>query len=176
MHAFSATFRTAGSQSITPPDTATSSVTGSQTVTVTANVAANLFLATPASATAGTPFSVTVSLKDAYGNIATSYAGTIHFTSSDSPATLPADYTFVAAHAGTHTFTGGVTFKTSGGQTITATDTVNSSLTPFANLLATTPPAPTLSLTAPPPAVANTPFNATVTLTDAYGNPTPAYT
>src|SRR5439155_16277299 len=103
-------------------------------------------------------------------NIATSYAGTIHFTSSDARATLPTDYTFVAANAGTHTFTGGVTFKTSGGQSLTATDTVNGSLTWSYNLLVSAATAATLSLTAPASAVASDPFTLTVTLTDVYGN------
>src|SRR5439155_5010553 len=93
MHSFSATLKTAGSQSITATDTVTPSITGSQTVTVTPGVAANLSLAAPASATAGTSFSVTVTLTDASGNVATGYRGTIHFTSSDARALLPADYT-----------------------------------------------------------------------------------
>jgi len=35
-----------------------------------------------------------VTASDAYGNLATKYTGTVHFTSSDGSATLPADYTF----------------------------------------------------------------------------------
>ena len=42
-------------------------------------------------------------------------------TSTDPQAVLPANYPFTAANDGTHTFT--VTFKTSGSQAITATDT-----------------------------------------------------
>ena len=47
---------------------------------------------------------VTVTAKDAYGNMATGYTGTVHFTSSDGQAVLPANYTFVAGDAGIHTF------------------------------------------------------------------------
>ena len=76
-----------------------------------------------------TPFSVAVTAFDIFGNTAVGYAGTVHFTSSDPAATLPADYTFTAADQGVHTFTNGVTLVTAGNQTITATDTVTSSIT-----------------------------------------------
>jgi hypothetical protein len=55
-----------------------------------------------------------------------SYRGTVHFTSTDAAATLPADYTFTAADAGRHTFS--VAFGTSGSQTLTATDTGHPSI------------------------------------------------
>jgi hypothetical protein len=57
------------------------------------------------------------------------YTGTIQFTSSDTLAVLPAPYPFVAGDNGTHTFIGLVTLKTAGTQSITATDTVTSSIT-----------------------------------------------
>ena len=67
-----------------------------------------------------------LALSDAYGNLASSYAGTVNFTSTDANAVLPANYTFTSADAGRHTFA--VTLKTLGGQTITAADSVNSAL------------------------------------------------
>jgi hypothetical protein len=60
---------------------------------------------------------------------AVGYTGTVHFGSSDAQAVLPGDYTFTGGDAGLHTFTGGVTLKTAGRQTVTATDTVIGSLT-----------------------------------------------
>ena len=77
---------------------------------------------------AGTASGVTVTVKDAYGNIATSYTGTIHFTSSDAQATLPADYTFQVSDNGTKTFSGGVIMKTAGEQWVRATDTVTATM------------------------------------------------
>jgi hypothetical protein len=50
-------------------------------------------------------FRPTLPLEDAYGNVATGYAGTVHFTSSDGKTVLPANYTFTAADKGVHTFT-----------------------------------------------------------------------
>jgi hypothetical protein len=76
---------------------------------------------------AGGAGSATVSLKDAYGNVASSYLGTVHFTSSDSQATLPANYTFTSTDAGVHVFS--ITLQTAGNQAITATDTASSNLT-----------------------------------------------
>src|SRR5262249_13155576 len=76
----------------------------------------------PSPATAATPGTFTVPVQDAFGNTATDYRGTVHFTSSDGQAALPADYTFTAADNGVHTFT--ATLKTAGTQSITATDTV----------------------------------------------------
>jgi len=72
-------------------------------------------------------FNVTVTLTDQYGNVAPGYTGTVRFTSSDLLGNMPANYTFTAADAGTHTF--GVTLVTAGNQTVTVTDTANSTLT-----------------------------------------------
>src|SRR5262249_60309160 len=127
VHTFPATLKTAGSQSLTVTDTATPSITGGQSgITVTAAAATHLVITALANVSIGVAFSVTVTALDAYGNIATGYLGTIHFTSNDNKAILPSNYTFVAADAGVHTFT--VTFKSSGTQTLTATDTHTGSI------------------------------------------------
>jgi len=81
-------------------------------------------------ATAGTATTVTVTVKDLANTTMTGYRGTIHFTSNDPfPAILPGDYTFTAGDNGVHTFTNGVTLKTAGSRTVTATDTLVSSIT-----------------------------------------------
>src|SRR5207244_360055 len=125
------TFVTAGSQSVTATDTATGSITGSATVTVTAAAATHLTVSAPASATAGNAFNITVTALDAFNNTATGYTGTVHFTKSDagSGSSVPANYTFVAGDNGVHTFANGVIFVTAGNQSVTATDTVTSSIT-----------------------------------------------
>ena len=119
------TLKTAGSRTVTATDTTDSSITGSQTVTVNAAAANHLDVTGIANpATVNVASSVVVTARDAFNNVASSYRGIIHFTSTDPAAILPANYTFTAADAGTHTFTGGVTFKTAGSRTVTATDTV----------------------------------------------------
>jgi hypothetical protein len=78
--------------------------------------------------TTGKPFNVSVTVLDPLGSKITSYAGTIHFTSTDTSATLPLNYTFLPSDSGKHIFTG-VILRTLGSQTITATDTTNNSIT-----------------------------------------------
>ena len=72
----------------------------------------------PGSATAGSATNVTVTAKDTYGNTATGYLGTVHFTSTDGSASLPGNYAFVSGDTGVNTFP--VTLKTAGSQTVTA--------------------------------------------------------
>ena len=106
------------------------SLSDTATLTVDPASADHLVVSSGTSQVAGTAFSVTVTAKDAYGNIATGYTGTVTFSSSDSGSSvsLPADYTFTAGDAGTYTFTNGVTLVTVGTQWITATDTVTGSI------------------------------------------------
>jgi hypothetical protein len=80
-------------------------------------------LTAPASVTAGTPFTLSVTAVDAFGQVAVGYRGTVQFGSSDAAATLPAAYTFTAGDNGVHHFVG-LVLRTKGRQTITATDTL----------------------------------------------------
>jgi hypothetical protein len=113
--------------------------------------------------------SVTVTLLDAYGNVATGYTGTVHFTSSDARAVLPANYTFTSADAGTHAFS--VTLKTAGSQSITAADTLTSSLTATSAGIVVSPAAAAkFVLTAPTSVTHGVRFSLTMTVQDAYGN------
>lgn len=75
----------------------------------------------------GASHTLTVTAKNAANSTATSYLGTVHFTSSDSAAVLPADYTFTAGDLGVHVFN--VTLNTVGTRSVTATDTLTSSIT-----------------------------------------------
>jgi hypothetical protein len=91
----------------------------------------NRFQITAAStAVSGTPFDLTITALDLYGNLDPNYQGTVTFstTDPDSGVVLPADYTFttgVGDNNGVHTFSGGVTLVTVGDQTLTVTDTVS---------------------------------------------------
>ena len=64
-----------------------------------------------------------------YGLWNSDYRGTIHFTSTDPKAELPADYTFTAADSGTHVFVANVILNSVGTWSVTATDTANPSIT-----------------------------------------------
>src|SRR5262249_24834493 len=60
----------------------------------TAPGATHLSVSAPSGSTAGSPFTVTVTALDASGNTVPGYTGTVHFTSTDTSAPLPPDYTF----------------------------------------------------------------------------------
>jgi hypothetical protein len=84
-----------------------------------AGVATHFIFGGPSVTSAGFATNFTVTAEDDTEAVVTGFTGTVHFTSSDGAATLPADYTFVAADAGVHGFQ--VVFNTQGTPTITAT-------------------------------------------------------
>jgi hypothetical protein len=126
-HTFSATLRTAGTQTLTVDDSvAFASATASAQVTPAA--ASTFIISCPATPVSiGQAFNVTVEAFDPFGNQATGYTGTVHLSSSDAAAALPANSTFSAADQGLHTFS--VTLRTAGTQTVTATDIHASTIT-----------------------------------------------
>ena len=77
----------------------------------------HLAISTPTTASAGVPVSVTVTAQNADNTTNTGYAGTVHFSSSDTNALMPADATLTN---GVGTF--GVTLATPGSQTVTVCD------------------------------------------------------
>ena len=74
--------------------------------------------------TAGAPLNFTVTVFDGLGNIFPGYTGKVNFTSTDGQAVLPTSSNLTN---GTGSFS--AAFKTTGNQTITATDSVTSSMT-----------------------------------------------
>lgn len=83
----------------------------------------------PGTCVEGVPVSVTVQAIDNVGDPATSYRGTVTFTSTDGAATLPSNYTFTALDNGTKAFILGVTLATPGSRSITVTDVDDALLT-----------------------------------------------
>jgi photosystem II stability/assembly factor-like uncharacterized protein/streptogramin lyase len=149
----------------------------SNTVSVLLNqvVVPSLHITTPALADAGSPFLVTVTCESQFGAVLPYYTGTVHFTSSSALAGLPADYTFTAADAGSHTFQ--VTLDTAGFQTITATDSAHGLKVTSPLIYVFPGPAASLSISLSTAAVtAGTALTATVTAQDAYGNVASGYT
>jgi probable HAF family extracellular repeat protein len=128
---FSATLNTLGGQTITATDTATASITGtSGSIAVGTAAPTHLSVNTPGGASPGSAFSFTVSALDAANNVAPTYAGTVHFSSTDAQATLPANSTLTN---GTGNFS--ATLNTLGDQTVTATDTVTASINGTSNTI-----------------------------------------
>jgi hypothetical protein len=171
VHTFSTTLKTAGTHSITATDYTSGSITATDAAIIVTPAAASTLSVTgfPSFTMAGVPGSFTVVARDPYSNIASGYTGTIHFTSSDDKASLPANYTFTAADAGIHTFS--ATLKTAGQQSITATDTMNGNLTATDSGMTVSPAAASqFIISAPASVIAGAPFSLTLTVEDAYGN------
>jgi hypothetical protein len=152
--------------------------TATDPLTVVPAALSKFVFAAPATIPAGTPFSFAITAEDRFGNVETGYTGTVHFSAlaNDTQAVLPADYTFTAADAGTHTFSATL-FKTA----VTTSPFINArDLTTGVNTSATivvTPLAPaSLSVTSlPNPYTAGTTAVA-VTVVDIYGNRAAGYT
>jgi hypothetical protein len=123
--------RTLGQQIVTVTDTSNSALTGQQTeIDVIAGGATSLQVASIVDPIkVGAASDVYVAAYNADGSLDTDFTGTVHFTSTDPTAKLPADYTFVVSDGGDHTFTAGVVLKTAGEQTVTATQVGKSTVT-----------------------------------------------
>ncbi len=141
-HTFTVTLDTAGSQTVTATDTSGAATAAtSPAISVSPAKATQFVLAgLPSSAAAGTSETLTLTAKDAYGNVATGYTGTVSFSSTDAAAHLPATYTFTTANAGTHSFS--VTFETAGSRTVTAKD-ATSNISATSSAVSVAPAAPT---------------------------------
>jgi hypothetical protein len=177
-HTFTATLRTASTQSITATDTVNHSVIGTQSgILVNPAAASTLAVAGfPSPATAGQSGRVRVTAKDPYGNTATSYRGTVHFTSTDSQAFLPSDYAFQAADNGTAGFD--VVFLTASTQALTATDMASPGINGTqTGIVVRAAAAASLRLAGfPSPGLSGLPGTFTVTAVDRFGNSGAMYT
>ena len=168
---FAATLNTVGNQTITATDTTDSSITGtSGSVAISAAAASHFMVSGPAMSTAGNAFSISVTALDPYGNTDTNYAGTAHFTSSDSRAVLPANSTLTS---GLGIFS--ATLIMVGNQSITATDTVNSNITGSVVPVPREPLVTHFAVTAGNIATAGVGLLFTVTAEDQFNNTATSY-
>jgi hypothetical protein len=138
------------------------------------NSATSFVVSAPNNATAGAPFIFTVTaINSASQNPITNYSGTVHFTSSDAKAGVPASVTVTG---GFGFFLG--TLRTAGAQTITAVDTGSPPLTGTSGSVTVgAGPATRLTFsTQPTSATTGVAFPITVTALDAFGNIATGYT
>jgi hypothetical protein len=142
-HAFpnEVTMRATGMQTLSARDVATSAITGSQVVTVVPGGLYAVTMSSPGNPwIAGDAKDVSINAQDEYGNTLVGYAGTVHFSSTDARADLPADYAFVSTDHGTHDFPSGVTLRTVGQgpcgcQEVRVTETSDSAVTSARDVL-----------------------------------------
>ncbi|MFY2561988.1 lamin tail domain-containing protein [Corallococcus terminator] len=120
-------FKTAGTQSLTATDTVTAALTATVDAEVRSIAAASFeVIAGTGPFAAGQSLSYELVARDTYGNVATGYASTVTFSSTDGQAVLPGAYTFTLADAGRHVFS--VEPRTAGDQEVVAEDVVTATL------------------------------------------------
>ncbi|MEA2217342.1 MAG: hypothetical protein QOK19_2903 [Solirubrobacteraceae bacterium] len=150
---------------------------GSGTSITVAPASTSVFsLATPATQTAGTAFEETIAAFDSYGNATSSYSGPKSLTFSG-PASSPGAKS--PSYPSTVTFTAGVgtasvTLYDAQTTTLTAKQSFTASGT-SASFAVAPAAASALGVANPGGQTAGTPFNATLTAIDAYGNTQPSY-
>ncbi|QQG50258.1 MAG: carboxypeptidase regulatory-like domain-containing protein [Candidatus Berkelbacteria bacterium] len=179
--------KTAGTRTLTATATSSSSPGLSSTFqgshsnfTVVPNTATQIILTNiNDSVLAGEKLTPIVTMKDAYGNVATGYTGTVRFTATDTSAVLPGDYTYVANDAGIKTFTNLLEFRTLGSITLTIAEIggssggiISSERSLSTKLTLTVNPGAhsTYSLTTTSPQKVGVGWQETVTPKDAFGN------
>jgi hypothetical protein len=127
--AFTVTLKTAGTWSVSVADTGPTAFAGTEEAIAVNPAAPATFQVSgfPSLVSVGDSGYFGVTAYDAYGNLASNYAGTVHFSSSDGHAVLPADYTFTPSDHGTAYFSAGL--STAGPQSLTVRDAANPAAT-----------------------------------------------
>ena len=123
--------------------------------------------------TAGDLIPLTVKATDPFGNAVPGYTGTVHFSSTDVQAGLPADYTFSAGDGGVHTFTMVLKTATPNGVvwSFGVADIANAaSAATITNFEVVNAAAATFAITVPSQITAGVPFLSKLTVSDPYGN------
>ncbi len=92
------------------------------------------------------PISLTVKALNAVGSVDDSYRGQVHFSSTASNVTLPADYTFVSEDNGEHVFTNSLVFHEVGTFTVKVEDAVNPTLYDTVDITVRPPASPFVSI------------------------------
>jgi hypothetical protein len=170
-------FKRAGPRTVSATAVGAAIAGGSVVVQVAPAVATSLALSpVPGTVTAGTPFVLRATMLDGFGNVASGYAGTLHFASSDKAARLPPDTAFSADDAGVRAFD--FTLGAAGSASLTVADTANTVLTASVAVAEVKPGAArSVQLTGVPAAAAvDAPVAFTATLFDAYGNQASGFT
>jgi hypothetical protein len=172
-HTFSATLNTVGTQTLSVTDIANPAFSSQAQISVITVVPASFELFASPTATAGVAQTYVLVALDAAGNVLTGYTGTVHLSSSDPQAVLPADYTFTAADRGIHNFT--VTLKTAGTQSISVVDTAHPSVNSSVSVSVAPGAVTHFIISGPTSVTQGVGFKITVSAVDDFGNVNPGY-
>jgi hypothetical protein len=122
-----------------------------------------------AATVAGTSEAFTATVFDFFNNLSTNYTGTMHFAATDPQADVPADFTFGAGDAGSHSFN--ITLKTAGTESLAISDTVAAGLSGSAAWVVSAAAANScVASQAPATAPAGAVVGLTVATHDPFGN------
>ncbi len=124
---------------------------------------------------AGVATSPVVTAYDIFGNVKHDYVGTVSFSSSDTQATLPANYTFTPANGGSRTFTGGVVLKTNAIHWVRVSDTDTAEDGEQAGIVVNPANPDHLTIAGNDTQIAGESQEITVSARDAFGNLVPGY-
>jgi hypothetical protein len=172
-HTFTATLKTAGTQTLSVTDTANPVFSSQAQIGAFTVVPASFEFFEVPTTTAGAAYSFTMVALTGTGGVATGYTGTVHLSSSDAQAGLPPDYTFTAADGGVHTFT--VTLKTAGTQSLSVVDTAHPALTNSLSVSVAPGAVDHFAISGPTNVTKGVGFKITVSAEDAFGNVVPSY-
>ncbi len=171
MGTFNAVLKTSGLQTLAAIDSASTALSGSMTLSISAAAATHFTVSAAASITAGNALVVFVTAQDSFGNTASGYNGTVHFSSTDSLAQLPADATLTA---GVGIFA--VIGRTAGNQTFDVADTNSGTLSGVSGPVVIKPGAVNhFGLSVPAAATTGAAVSFTVTALDPFNNLVPSY-
>jgi hypothetical protein len=168
---FSITLHTAGQQNISASDVNQSTLAGTSLLAVSPAPLDHFDVGVPAAALAGESSAVTVTARDAFGNLISDYSGSLAGSSSDATAVLPAT---ISLSGGAGNFS--VTFNSQGSQSVSVSDGAPPPHTGAAALAVSPASAFHYGISVPANATAGGAFMATVTVLDASNNPFIAYT
>src|SRR5262249_41292962 len=169
VHTFSVTLKSSGPRWLGVNEVG-GTINGGLTVNVTPGAITSFTLAGGAGAI-GVARPITITARDLYGNLVTGYNGTVHVTSSDPAAVLPADTALVNGVA-----TVPVTLLTVGTQSITATDVADATLSGTVFSDATPPVAALFAVSGFQATTAGASQSITVTVRDTIAHLATAYT
>lgn len=124
----------------------------------------------PDTAVAGAVQTVTISARDAAGNLVTDYTGSVRLESTDRGVKLPPDHTFTAAEQGS--FSLQLKLATAGPQTLRV---VGGAVTGQAQVTVVPGPAVSLAVALPPRLVVDQPATVTLRALDEQGNVATSY-
>jgi hypothetical protein len=150
----------------------TTSMDSTQSLTINPAPFSQLAVSVSPLLTAGESATLTVTAEDAFGDIISSYGGSVQFQSSDSQWTSPGSYTFMGGDGGVHQFA--FTLRTAGAETVSVMDQ-SAGITGQTSIQVLAAAASRLTVSVAAPVYAAIPTQVTVSALDPFNNIATSY-